>query len=580
MVVVQQSVTGSQISKNELWNQVVAANSTDAAVKDSSSSVVVVAENSTEQEIEGDPVQAEAVKNIEQRNDDSAVEVESENLVCTPVPNMPPALQNNVQAITDIKKFPNHLAQVLNISLGQNGRAYAILKGPGNSYAQAVGSKVLNNRIRQYAMSEGQRIRKSDLSDLNDSLQAEAEMAGIRCGVFNRVAPTEGGIVIDLGDEKHTHVKITPGFVELLSSGSDKLFSRSQASKAMAMPAKAGNLALLSKYLNLHPAQAVLFIAWLSYTLAHPKVPASKFVILVLQGNQGSGKSLLCRIIKQLIDPSIVGLQVMPSNPKDIAIAAHNAHVLCFDNLRTISQGMSDILCTTSTGGALSSRQLYSDADMSIIEMHVALVLNGIHAFIEQPDLAQRCLPLWLLAIGEDKRRSEAQFEREFQQDLPAIMGGLFQLIANIFVHLPTVKVTHPERMLDFVYWLAAMEKVDGVPAGVYQAEYSNLLNQGQLDSLQENLLASEVLDFAKQFKGTEWCGTPAELLIQLTLQASAQTQRSREWPQNSIALSKRLKPLAAGLKTQGISLEFTRGKERMITVKMDGVVDGYDGQF
>ena len=148
MVVVQQSVTGSQISKNELWNQVVAANSTDAAVKDSSSSVVVVAENSTEQEIEGDPVQAEAVKNIEQRNDDSAVEVESENLVCTPVPNMPPALQNNVQAITDIKKFPNHLAQVLNISLGQNGRAYAILKGPGNSYAQAVGSKVLNNRIR------------------------------------------------------------------------------------------------------------------------------------------------------------------------------------------------------------------------------------------------------------------------------------------------------------------------------------------------------------------------------------------------------------------------------------------------
>jgi hypothetical protein len=134
--------------------------------------------------------------------------------------------------------------------------------------------------------------------------------------------------------------------------------------------------------------------------------------------------------------------------------------------------------------------------------------------------------------------------------------------------------------MLDFVYWLAAMEKVDGVPAGVYQAEYSNLLNQGQLDSLQENLLASEVLDFAKQFKGTEWCGTPAELLIQLTLQASVQTQRSREWPQNSIALSKRLKPLAAGLMTQGISLEFTRGKERMITVKMDGVVDGYDGQF
>lgn len=578
MVVAGQSVTGSQIPKNESWNQMVAANSTDAAVKDSSSSVEVFAENSNEREIEGNPVQAEAVKNIEQRNDASAAQVKSDNSVCAPVLEM--TVEQNVQAVTQLKNFPFNLAQILNISLGQNGRAYAKLDGPGNSYALAVGSKSLNNCIRQLGMNEGHRLRKNDLSDLNHSLQAEAEMAGVRRDVFNRVAPTEGGIVIDLGDEKHTHVKITPGFVELLSSGSSTLFSRSQASKAMAMPAQAGNLRLLEKYLNLHPVQALLFIAWISYTLAHPKVPASKFVILVLQGSQGSGKSLLCRIIKQVIDPSIVGLQVMPSNPKDIAIAAHNAHVLCFDNLRTISQGMSDILCTTSTGGALSSRQLYSDADMSIIEMHVALVLNGIHAFIEQPDLAQRCLPLWLLAIGEDNRRSEAQFEREFQQDLPAIMGGLFQLIANIFVHLPAVKVTHPERMLDFVYWLAAMEKVDGVPAGVYQAEYSNLLNQGQLDSLQENLLASEVLDFATQLNGSEWSGTPAELLNQLTMQASAQTQRSREWPQNSIALSKRLKPLAAGLKTQGISLEFTRGKERMITVKMDGVVDGYDDQF
>lgn len=487
---------------------------------------------------------------------------------------------SEVQVIPKSKRFPDNLSENLKIILGQNGKAYAIIQGAGNPHALAVGSKALNNCIRQLAMNDGIRLRKNDLSDLNHSLQAEAEMSGVRRDVWHRVAQTDEGIVIDLGDDQRTHVRITPGQVEVVSAGSNTLFSRSQASKAMAMPAQAGNLRLLEKYLNLHPVQALLFIAWISFTLAHPKVPASKFVILVLQGNQGSGKSLLCRIIKQLIDPSIVGLQVMPSNPKDIAIAAHNAHVLCFDNLRTISQGMSDILCTTSTGGALSSRQLYSDADMSIIEMHVALVLNGIHAFIEQPDLAQRCLPLWLLAIGEDMRRSEAQFEREFQQDLPAIMGGLFQLISNIFIHLPTVKVTHPERMLDFVYWLAAMEKVDGVPAGVYQAEYSNLLNQGQLDSLQENLLASEVLDFAKQFKGTEWCGTPAELLIQLTLQATVQTQRSREWPQNSIALSKRLKPLAAGLMTQGISLEFTRGKERMITVKTNGAVSRDDDQF
>lgn len=580
MVSAQQSVTGSPIPKYELWNQMAAANSTGTARDDSSSSVEVIAENSTEQETEINPAQSEAVNNIEQKMDVPTIQIGPDNSVCLSVLEMIPAAQNDVQVIPKPKKFPDNLAQNLNIVLGQQGKAYAIIQCMGNFYALAVGSKALNNRIRQLGMNDGIKLRKNDLSDLNHSLQAEAEMAGVRQDVWNRVAQTEGGIVIDLGDDKHTHVKITPGLVQLLGSGSNTLFSRSQVSKAMALPAQAGNLHPLEKYINLQPVQRLLFIAWISYTLAHPKLPASKFVILVLQGNQGSGKSLLCRIIQQLIDPSIVGVQIMPSNPKDLSIAAQNAHVLCYDNLRTISQSMSDILCTAATGGAISSRQLYSDADMNVIQLHVALVLNGIHSFIDQPDLAQRCLPLELLTISEGKRKSEVQFERDFQQDLPAIMGGLFELIANIFTHLPAVKVTNPERMIDFVRWLAAMERVDGAPAGAYQAEYSRLLNQGQLDSLQDNLLASEVLDFARQQLDGTWGGTPVELLNKLTMQASAQTQKSREWPQNAIALTKRLKPLQAGLMTQGVFLEFTRGKERMITVRVEGVVDDYDDQF
>lgn len=487
---------------------------------------------------------------------------------------------SETQVIPKPKKFPDNLAGNLKIILGQNGKAYATIQGAGNAYALAVGGKALNNIIRQLGMNEGIRLRKNDLSDLNHALQADAEMAAVRRDVWHRVAQTEDGIVIDLGDDLHTHVRVTPGQVEIVSAGSNTLFSRSQVSKAMAMPVLPGNLRLLDKYLNLSPVQRVLFVAWISYTLAHPKIAASKFVILVLQGNQGAGKSLLGRRIQQLIDPSIVGVQVMPTNAKDVSIAAQNTHVLCYDNLRTISPSMADILCTAATGGAISSRQLYSDADMNVIQLHVALVLNGIHSFIDQPDLAQRCLPLELLPIGEGQRKSEVQLEREFHQDLPAIMGGLFQLIADILSHLPHAKVTHPERMLDFVEWLAAMERMQGAPAGIYQAEYSKVLNQGQLDSLQDNLLASEVLDFAHQQLDGLWSGTPAEMLIELNKLASVQTQRAREWPQNAIALTKRLKPLAAGLMTQGVYLDFTRGKERMITVRAEGQMSSDDDQF
>lgn len=475
---------------------------------------------------------------------------------------------NITELVAKQARFPHNLPQTTGLFLGQNGKAYFVMKDAANSYVVAVGSKKANNLIRKLGQPEGITLRKSDLNDINHILQAEAESAGNNKCVWYRVAPIQDGIMIDLGDDKHTYARVTPGMVDLVTKGCDTLFYRTQVSKPMVMPANAGDLGLLKKYLNLHPVQVMLFIAWISYTLAHPKISTSKFLILVLSGNQGSGKSFLCWIILMLIDPSIIGVQILPSNSKDLSIAAQNAHVLCYDNLRELSQSMSDILCTAATGGSISNRQLYSDADQNVLQLHVALVLNGIHAFVDQPDLAQRCLPLTLLPFNESKRKSEAQLTREFEADLPAIMRGLFDLIASIFTHLPTAKVTNPERMIDFVQWLASMEAVNGDRAGDYQAIYSDALNQGQLDSILDNLLAAAVLEFAQEHTDGRWDGTPAELFIELNAQASKETLRSKEWPQNAIAMSKRLRPLHACLQTQGVTIEFGRGKQRTITVK------------
>jgi hypothetical protein len=201
------------------------------------------------------------------------------------------------------------------------------------------------------------------------------------------------------------------------------------------------------------------------------------------------------------------------------------------------------------------------------MRLHVGLVLNGLHRFVDQADLAQRCLPLELRPLVDTRRKSEAELFREFQDDLPAIQRGLFDLIADIFTHLPTAKVVHPERMIDFSTWLAALELVKGVPEGIYQAEFSQALNQGQLDALLDNSLAAAVLDFTAGEGGGNWSGTPAELLALLSERLPWGTQRARDWPQNAISLSKRLLPLQAGLQTQGVIVEFRRGKERRITI-------------
>lgn len=487
-------------------------------------------------------------------------------------------LQNGpvTDKVVQVGSFHHRLLQRSSLFLDQHGNAYVAMNRSGNPYVYRVGSKQLNNVLRKHAAREGVKLRPPEMMEFNQTLQSEAELTGITKKVWSRVAPVPNGVEIDLGDESHTRVRISGGKVEIITEGSDTLFYRSPVSQPMVMPAEIGNLKLLRKYLNISATDELLLIAWLSYTLAHPKESKSRYVILVLQGEQGAGKSWLCKnIIIPLIDPSHVGVQIMPSNPKDFAIAAQSGHVLCYDNVRGFTLAMSDLLCVAATGGTLNTRRLFTDDEQNVLRVHVALVLNGIHSFVEQPDLAQRCLHIQLRPLSTDRRQSEEELSKSLQEDLPAILRGLFDRIAQIFTQLPHAKVTDPERMLDFVQWLAAMEMVDGTPPGIYQQVYSEAINQGQLDSLLDNILAAEVLAFAEALSSGDWSGSPTELLSALNARVTWEAQRSREWPGNAIALSKRLSPLAASLRTQGISVEFTRGKHRTISITREGAQHG-----
>ena len=267
--------------------------------------------------------------------------------------------------------FPVNITQSIETILGKDGKAYFVVKNEGNTHAIPVDSRKGRNIIRHLGREEGMMLRKRDINDIIDFLQAFAETEGQLKDVWYRVASIPGGIEIDLGDEKHTRVRITPGKVEILKKGSDTLFFRTSVSRPMAMPSDKGDLKLVNKYLNLQAIDVILLIAWISYTLAHPKTKATNFVILVLLGGQGSGKTGLCNnVLQPLVDPNLVGVQLLPNSAKDLAIAAAHSHLLAYDNVRGFRQQMADVMCIASTGGALTARQLYTDADQHVQHLH------------------------------------------------------------------------------------------------------------------------------------------------------------------------------------------------------------------
>jgi len=276
--------------------------------------------------------------------------------------------------------------------------------------------------------------------------------------------------------------------------------------------------------------------------------------------------------IAWLIGPSTTGVQAFPASQTDLAIAAQNSHVLMYDNLRKLTPSQSDTLCRAATCAAVSTRKLYSDGEEFTHTLHCAIVLNGIHPFIDQADLAQRCLTLTLLRLNPSDRSTEKELRDKFYRDLPVIFRGILDLIAAVLQHLPTVTAKHPERMLEFVHWLAAMEKALGRPEGELQRAYSDNLVGAMQDSLQDNPLADVVTQFARSHTQQPWSGTPTDLLTQLNAIAGPEFIATGDWPRSAISLSMRLKTLQSKLSGAGVDIVIgKRLRSRRVTVQYTG---------
>jgi hypothetical protein len=225
----------------------------------------------------------------------------------------------------------------------------------------------------------------------------------------------------------------------------------------------------------------------------------------------------------------------------------------------------------------LSSRKLYTNGEQHLLSFKTAVVINGIHPFINQPDLADRCITIHPIEIAPSERRTEADINKSFEEDASQIVAGLLQLSALAIQKFAEAEVNSPSRMLDFCRWIAAIELAfaelittdySSIKIGDIQQFYTENQERLTLDNLLENELASAIFDLANSNK-IPFKGTPAQLLVQLNSDRSNTYMSAHQWPNNPIALSKRLVPLLPALRKQEIEIELTRGKERRINISV-----------
>ncbi len=411
---------------------------------------------------------------------------------------------------------------------------------------------------------------------------------------WRRVSEHGGAIWLELGGGdpagERRAVKITPEGWSV-EKASDVPVAFLRARDAMPLPepeesdAKPGDLGM---FVNVDPASGDLCLlwAWLFCTM-RPIANGGAYPILLLHGEQGSGKSFAARALQAMVDPSTLTGRALPREERDLFITASNRHLLAFDNLSSIPDGFADCLCRISTGGGFSARALHTDADESIFAAVRPLLMNGIPSTIAaRPDLADRALSIQLRPLASG-RVQESELRTQFDSWLHGLLGLLCDGLVSGLRNVGTTSLPDPPRMMDAATWAEACAPGVGYSGGTIADAWRRNRDMADRASLDADEVAQAVLQLAATIKKGEfvqprledgaadldelvmpegadsavlWKGTPTRLYARLCALASERTKFSGHWPKTAAAMANRLRRVAPGLRA-GERVDVANGK-------------------
>jgi hypothetical protein len=377
---------------------------------------------------------------------------------------------------------------------------------------------------------------------------AKAQFDGPERIVGIRVLRSARALYIDLADEQWRAIRIQDSKWEM-TSAPVVMFNRGKGARPLPVPIPGGSLnELRDDFLHVSEEQWRLIVAWLIGAF-HPDGP---YPILVLQGEHGSGKSTVARMLRMLVDPAAPLTRTIPREERDLMIAARNNWVIAINNLSGLDQWLSDALCRLSTGGGFSTRQLYTDDEEIIFEAKRPILLNGIDEIAKSPDLADRALIVTLPALPEKERITEKVFWENFAEAHPRILGSLLNAVTAAQANIDNTNVERPPRMADFTNWIAAA----GRSLPFTTEEFLGAYRANRQESVQLSLESSAVGTTIQTLVNSgPFEGTYTELLEKLSVATSEEIRKSKIWPKNARALSSVLRRLAPLLRADGIQI-------------------------
>jgi len=424
---------------------------------------------------------------------------------------------------------------------------YASLTGDGREILK-LRSSGFRKWVAHFAYKEFDKIAPAEtVINVIQTLEGRALFEGEQHDLAVRLSEYQNSIMYDLGDGRV--VKIDPDGWSIV----DKppiIFKRFPHQEKQVTPLYDGNVKGICDFVNLKNKNDQLL---LQVFMVAAFVPSFPHPLMVLHGPQGGGKTTPMRLLKSLIDPSVLKTLSMPDSEREFAQLASHHHFFFFDNISTLPAWLSDSLAKASTGDGFSKRQLYSDDDDVIYSFQRCMALNGINLVVEKADLLDRSILLGLERITKSERRQEQEFWKKFNEIKPQLLGAIFNAVSQAMKIYPSISLSSYPRMADFTRWGCAITQALGLSNDDFlNAYYSNIDAQSEaaIDASPVGMALVALMEVQDT-----WTGTPSDLLT--ALEKAAETIKvnikARSWPKDPSWLVRRIQVILPNLLEQKI---------------------------
>ena len=405
---------------------------------------------------------------------------------------------------------------------------------------QVRSEKFKNALIRAYNKEHGEPPKASLLKQAIEAVVAEADLAE-KVEMHLRIAQTGDKFYYNLADRSGTVIEIdSTGW--RARTDAPVCFREYPLTSSQAQPDQYNPVPIskIFEWINIGDplARVLMEVCFVSSFM-----PGIKHPLLMLNGHQGSAKTTAARILKTLVDPSVVDVGPLPKTIPEIAQLLSHQYFTVFDNLSEIKPVVSDLLCQAVTGGVFSKRRLYTDEEDVVLRMDGCVAATGINIVAEKADLLDRTILFRLERISDVRRKDEASLWTEIKAATPGLLASIFNTVSEAMARLPKIKLRKAHRMADFYRAGIAISQALGYKGHEFERAMEQNRRNVELAALEGEPLCEAVAMF--MLRKNSWKGTASELL-----QALLQTNVAGALPKAPNQLSRKLKEIELTLRS------------------------------